>query len=126
MTKKAALITGGSAGIGRAIAAMLVEEGWAVTICGRDQARLDAAAHALGGQVVAVTASLADTDAPERLTAQHLERFGTLDLLVNNVGIGKHGPIAEKTDNASDLDIAQYTQAAEHVLSSGMHSLTGS
>jgi len=105
---------------------MLVDEGWAVTICGRDQAKLDATAQALGGQVVAVTASLADTDAPKRLTAQHLERFGTLDLLVNNVGIGKHAPIAEKTDKALDLEIAVNFRAAFRLLRSCIPSLQAS
>jgi len=81
-----ALITGGSSGIGRAIAQSLAASGARVAITGRDQRRLDEAARALG--VHAIHADVSVEADVERTYREVLEKFGDLDILVNNAGAG--------------------------------------
>ncbi|MBI3696275.1 MAG: 3-oxoacyl-ACP reductase FabG [Acidobacteria bacterium] len=91
LTGKVAIVTGASRGIGRAIAVRLAREGAAVAVNYRTQA---AAAEEvvgeirdLGEQAVALQADVADREAAGRMAAQTLERFGRIDVLVNNAGI---------------------------------------
>src|SRR4029453_15286641 len=99
-TDKAALVTGGSAGLGLAIARALVEAGAKVTIAARDQSRLSAAAQSLqaGGQpcdsIGAVVTRQADC---ERMVSQTLAARGRLDLLVNCAGRSARGEVAATT-----------------------------
>ncbi len=86
---RVAIITGASYGIGRAIAESLSTEGAKVAICARNQEQLDQAAQALGSDVLAVQADMTQLADIEKLFAQTVERFGRLDILVNNVG-GTH------------------------------------
>lgn len=81
-----ALITGGSAGIGFSIAQTLAASGARVAITGRDKARLDEAAKALG--VFAVQADVSKEPDVERTYREVLAKFGDLDILVNNAGFG--------------------------------------
>jgi 3-oxoacyl-[acyl-carrier protein] reductase len=81
-----ALITGGSAGIGRALAQTLTAAGARVAITGRDKARLNEAARDLG--VHPVHADVANEDDVLRTYREVLEKFGDLDILVNNAGHG--------------------------------------
>ena len=81
-----ALITGGSAGIGRAIAKTLAASGARVAITGRDQERLEEAARALG--VFPIQADVSKEADVERTYREVLQKFGDLDILVNNAGIG--------------------------------------
>ena len=81
-----ALVTAGSKGLGRGVAAALVAEGCRVTICARDRDRLDATASELGGDVLAIPADVTDPRAPRLLVEQTVERFGALDILVANAG----------------------------------------
>jgi NAD(P)-dependent dehydrogenase (short-subunit alcohol dehydrogenase family) len=83
---RAALVTGGSSGIGFAIASMLRDEGFDVTVASRRRERVEAAAAALGAH--AVTADLSREDDCVRVVAEHAERFGRLDVLVNSAGVG--------------------------------------
>ncbi|MBA2461399.1 MAG: SDR family oxidoreductase [Actinobacteria bacterium] len=81
-----ALVTGGSSGIGLAIARMLKEEGFSLTLASRTAAKVEAAASELGADAVA-----ADVSKPEdcgRVVDEHVKRHGGLDLLVNSAGIG--------------------------------------
>jgi NAD(P)-dependent dehydrogenase (short-subunit alcohol dehydrogenase family) len=78
-----ALITGASRGFGFALAKELVGRNWRAVIDGRDAAALSAAASALDGEVVAVPGDVADP-AHRRQLVEAVDRFGTLDLLVNN------------------------------------------
>jgi NAD(P)-dependent dehydrogenase (short-subunit alcohol dehydrogenase family) len=104
-TGRAALITGGSRGIGRAIAEVLGEEGFALTITGRQAGTLDSAAKELrakGFDVETVAGDVADESAIKDMVARHRERFGRLDVLVNNAGMGVMARVADH--RASDID----------------------
>ena len=88
-----ALITGGSSGIGLAIARMLREEGFALTLASRTAEKVEAAAAELGAQAIA-----ADVSKPEdcaRVVEEHVAREGGLDLLVNSAGIGIAGRVED-------------------------------
>lgn len=85
-----ALITGASRGIGAAAAKRLAQEGYTVAVhCNRQTDRAKTLAAELGG--IAVQADLSDFAALDRMAAKVLERFGRLDLLVNNAGISVTG-----------------------------------
>jgi NAD(P)-dependent dehydrogenase (short-subunit alcohol dehydrogenase family) len=87
----AALITGGSSGIGLAIARMLGEEGYGLTVSSRRAEKLEAAAEHLrsgGYDVNSVPANMTDEADLTALVESHRERFGRLDVLVNNAGVG--------------------------------------
>jgi NAD(P)-dependent dehydrogenase (short-subunit alcohol dehydrogenase family) len=93
LSGKTALITGGNSGIGLATAKLFVAEGARVTITGRDRARLDAAAHELGAQALAVEADVTDIAAIENAVARAAERFGKLDIVFANAGIPGATPL---------------------------------
>jgi NAD(P)-dependent dehydrogenase (short-subunit alcohol dehydrogenase family) len=105
---RAALITGGSSGIGLAIGRALLEDGYGVTLSARRPEKLEAAADELrqdGGEVEAVPANMAEEDDIKALAEKHRERFGRCDVLVNNAGIGIGGPIAEAETKKLDLQL---------------------
>jgi NAD(P)-dependent dehydrogenase (short-subunit alcohol dehydrogenase family) len=81
---KVALVTGGSRGIGKAIAQGFVDAGASVMISSRKQDRLDAAAAEIGGDVATFAANAGDVDAARACVEATIERFGRLDVLVNN------------------------------------------
>ena len=88
-----ALVTGGSSGIGYSIAKTLTESGARVAITGRDKARLDAAAKALG--VFAIHADASKEADVLRTYSEVMAKFGDLDILVNNAGHGVLKPLVE-------------------------------
>jgi 3-oxoacyl-[acyl-carrier protein] reductase len=90
-----ALVTGGSRGIGFAIAKAVVSSGAAVVITGRDRAELDRAQGELGGSAFGVAADARNAAAVEAAVRQAVERFGGIDVLVNNAGIGLFRNVAE-------------------------------
>lgn len=90
---KVALITGGNSGIGLATARLFVAEGAKVVITGRNQETLDVAAKELGPDVLAIKADVSDFPAMERAVAAAVERFGKLDVLFANAGIGPPTPV---------------------------------
>jgi len=97
-TGKVALVTGGGSGIGKAAAIALAKEGFAVVIAGRRPERLQEVAceiEGFGGQVLAVPTDLGDPAAVKNLFAKTKERFGRLDVLFNNAGLGAAAPIEE-------------------------------
>lgn len=93
LTNAVALITGGSAGIGYSIAKTLSESGARVAITGRDKGRLDQAAKALG--VTPIQADVAKEADVERTYREVLAKFGDLDILINNAGVGTFKPLVE-------------------------------
>ena len=84
LTDKVVLVTGASKGIGKAIAATMVEEGAKVMLSSRKIDQLDAAAAEIGGETAVCVANAGDIDAAEAAVAATIERFGRLDVLVNN------------------------------------------
>jgi gluconate 5-dehydrogenase len=82
------LVTGATAGLGRAMARALTDAGATVAVTGRDRARTTATASALGPRAVAVALDVRDQASVESCVAETRERLGGLDMLVNNAGIG--------------------------------------
>ena len=97
LENKTALITGGNSGIGLATARLFVREGAKVVITGRNATTLDAAAKEIGSNVLAVEADVTDPKAIERAVAQGIKRFGQLDIVFANAGIGGVTPVGQTT-----------------------------
>jgi NAD(P)-dependent dehydrogenase (short-subunit alcohol dehydrogenase family) len=85
---KVALVTGAGSGIGRAVARALAREGWTLALMGRRLAPLHETAHALPTEALVLPADVADEVQVDAAFATLRERFGRLDLLFNNAGIG--------------------------------------
>ena len=88
-----ALVTGGSSGIGLAIARMLAEEGYGLTLASRTAEKVEAAAGEL--DALAVAADVSKPEDCERVVAEHVTRHGGLDVLVNSAGIGIAGRVED-------------------------------
>ena len=89
--RKSALVTGAGSGIGRAVALALADAGYRVALAGRRKEALDETVRAAGArdrELVPVVTDVSDPDSVARLFARFAERFGRLDLLFNNAGIG--------------------------------------
>src|SRR3989442_5050637 len=95
LANKTALITGGNSGIGLATARLFLAEGARVAIVGRNKTTLDAAAEALGAGVLAVQADVTDVEATEHAVATTAERFGKLDVVFANAGVGGVSPLGQ-------------------------------
>jgi NAD(P)-dependent dehydrogenase (short-subunit alcohol dehydrogenase family) len=108
---KVAIITGGSEGIGRATAQSLGREGASVVVCARGAELLQQAAHdvaeATGAEIVPVTADVRNPQDVERLVQTAVDRFGHLDMLVNNAGTSAAAAFESVSDEAwqADLDL---------------------
>jgi NAD(P)-dependent dehydrogenase (short-subunit alcohol dehydrogenase family) len=100
---RAALVTGGSSGIGLAIARMLRDEGFELTLVSRRPEKVEAAATELGA--AAVAANVADEGDCARIVAEHRDRFGSLDMLVNSAGVGVGGRIEDLPAKHLDLQL---------------------
>lgn len=93
---KVILITGGSRGIGRALAETLIERGHRIVITGRDHDRTAATATELGEEVLAVSGDVASKQDARAAVERAVEHFGAVDVLVNNAGIsGRDSPLSE-------------------------------
>jgi NAD(P)-dependent dehydrogenase (short-subunit alcohol dehydrogenase family) len=101
LTGKVALITGGSRGIGRAIAVGFARAGAQIVVASRKQAAVDAVADEIrqqGGAALAVAAHVGDEQAIKSLVEQAVASFGRIDILVNNAATNPHfGPLLEAT-----------------------------
>ncbi len=107
---RVAIVTGGSRGIGRAVAASLAEDGASVVVSGRDPGRVEVEAkelEALGALVLAVQADVARREDVDRLVDRARERFGRIDVLVNNAGITRDALLVRMKDEDWDqvLDV---------------------
>jgi 3-oxoacyl-[acyl-carrier protein] reductase len=121
---KTALVTGGSKGIGRAVARALAAEGVRVMICARDPATLGQAARAIeaetGRAVLTAPADLGRLEEVDRVAALAVERLGRLDILVNNAGAIKGGDFLATPDHewldGWSLKLLGYVRMARAVL----------
>jgi NAD(P)-dependent dehydrogenase (short-subunit alcohol dehydrogenase family) len=100
---RSALVTGGSSGIGLAIARMLRDEGFELTLASRTREKIEAAAAELDAQAIA--ADLSKEDDCIRVVAEHAQKFGGLDLLVNSAGIGIGGKVESLQTKHIDLQL---------------------
>lgn len=101
--ERAALVTGGSSGIGLAIATMLRAEGFALTLAARTKAKVEEAASTLDAHPV--TADVAQEVDCTRLVEEHRRQHGRLDVLVNSAGVGVAGSIDELDTKLLDLQL---------------------
>jgi NAD(P)-dependent dehydrogenase (short-subunit alcohol dehydrogenase family) len=108
MADRAAIVTGASSGIGLALARMLGEEGHGLTIASRRPEKIEAAAQELrdaGYEVEAVAGNMADEETIKSVVDAHRERFGRLDVLVNNAGVGIGSAIADTETKRLDIQL---------------------
>jgi NAD(P)-dependent dehydrogenase (short-subunit alcohol dehydrogenase family) len=108
LAERAALVTGGSSGIGLAIAHALGDDGYGVTVSARRPEKLNAAAEEMrsaGIDVNAAPANMTDEEAVAGVVKAHGERFGRLDVLVNNAGVGIGEAMAEITTKYLDMQL---------------------
>ncbi len=114
MPDRAAIVTGASRGIGLAIADVLGQEGFGLTITARKPDMLAATAEALrakGYEVEAVPANLMDEEAIIGVVARHRDRFGRLDALVNSAGVGIGAAADEHQARRVDMQLAVNVRA---------------
>jgi short-subunit dehydrogenase len=108
MPNRAAIVTGASRGIGLALAETLADEGYALTVSARKPDTLQAAAEQLrarGAEVEAVEGNLADPDSIAEVVGRHRDRFGRLDVLVNNAGVGIGATATDHQTKHVDLQL---------------------
>ena len=108
MADKAALVTGGSSGIGLAIARALAEDGYKLTVSSRRAEKLEAAAEDLrsgGAEVLDVVANMTDEDDMTSVVEAHREKYGRLDVLINNAGVGIGEAMHELTTKKVDMQL---------------------
>ncbi len=106
LSGKTAIVTGGSAGIGLATAKALYSEGVSVAIASRNSERLEQAVSAIqthkseGGKVIPISADLSQTEGVEKVASTALEKFGQIDILINNAGSARAGSFLDLSDEA--------------------------
>jgi short-subunit dehydrogenase len=108
LAERAALVTGGSSGIGLAVARALGQDGYGITLSARRPDKLEAAAEELRGdgiEVEAAPANMAQEDEIKRVGQAHKDRWGRLDVLMNNAGVGIGGLIAEAETKKLDMQL---------------------
>jgi 3-oxoacyl-[acyl-carrier protein] reductase len=102
LSGKVAIVTGSSRGLGLASARALAREGCLVTLCARNEDRLQQAANEVrqsGGKVLAVAADVSRPDGVQRLIDETVAAFGGIDVLVNNVGLGRGAGLLDTRDD---------------------------
>jgi len=108
LATRAALITGGSSGIGLAIARALGEDGYGVTVSARRPDKLEGAAEELRGaglDVHSVPANMSNEEEITALVESHRDHFGRMDVLINNAGVGIGGAVADAETKKLDMQL---------------------
>ncbi|MFH1374124.1 MAG: 3-oxoacyl-[acyl-carrier-protein] reductase [bacterium] len=100
---KTALVTGSARGIGRTIAEQLAQRNANVVICDLDQAAVDKTAAEIQGRVMGVKADVSDSGDIENLFRQTMDRFGRVDIVINNAGITRDGIIVRLDEKDWDM-----------------------
>jgi NAD(P)-dependent dehydrogenase (short-subunit alcohol dehydrogenase family) len=106
---KAAIVTGASSGIGLAIANVLGEEGYGLTVASRRPEKLEGAVAGLreaGYEVESLAVNVADEGEIQKVVAAHRERFGRLDVLVNNAGVGIGSSVGDIQTKHIDMQMS--------------------
>ncbi|MEO9176590.1 MAG: SDR family oxidoreductase, partial [Gaiellales bacterium] len=124
LDERACLVTGSTAGIGLAVAVRLALAGAKVAVCGRDPVRLAHAVEAVStagaADALGIEADLADPAGVALVVERTAERFGAVDVLVNNVGeaqLGRWDELSDETWNASwNLNVMSYVRASRAAL----------
>ena len=128
---RVAIVTGASGGLGERFARVLHAAGATVVVAARRADRLDALVDELGDRALAITCDVSDDAATQALVDRTLEAYGTIDVLLNNAGLG--GPVPaeqmEIADFRAQVDVnlvglfALSQQAGRHMLSVGSGSI---
>ncbi len=108
MPDRAAIVTGASSGIGFAVAKLLCEDGWGVTMAARRPEKLEAAFtefEQAGHDVQQVSGNLGVEEDIKRVVDAHRDKYGRCDLLMNNAGVGIGEPVGELTTKKVDIQI---------------------
>jgi NAD(P)-dependent dehydrogenase (short-subunit alcohol dehydrogenase family) len=108
MADRAAIVTGASSGIGLAIARMLGQEGYGLTVAARRPEKLEEAAQGLrdeGFAVEHVAGNLGDEDVVRQVVSKHRDTYGRLDVLVNNAGVGIGAAVGETETKKLDIQL---------------------
>jgi NAD(P)-dependent dehydrogenase (short-subunit alcohol dehydrogenase family) len=123
MAQQAAIVTGGSSGIGFEIAEMLLDEGYAITLAARRPEKLEDAVSKLGGEgreIAQVAGNMGSEELIQEVVRTHRERFGRLDVLVNNAGVGFGAPVGEiatkRLDMQLDVNLRSYVLAMREAM----------
>jgi NAD(P)-dependent dehydrogenase (short-subunit alcohol dehydrogenase family) len=103
LSNKIAVVTGGTSGIGLEAAKLFRDEGATVIIVGQNPARLDSAAHQLGDDVTVLQADVSKPAAVESVINQIREKFGRIDVLFANAGMGLAAPLEAVTEGQVDM-----------------------
>jgi NAD(P)-dependent dehydrogenase (short-subunit alcohol dehydrogenase family) len=130
MAERAAIVTGASSGIGLAIAHVLGQEGYGLTVAARRPEKLEGAAdelRAAGYDVQHVAGNLGDEGVIAQVVEAHMDKYGRLDVLVNNAGVGIGENVDELTTKKIDLQLATnlrsiflfYREATPHLRVTG-------
>jgi 3-oxoacyl-[acyl-carrier protein] reductase len=103
---RVAIVTGAARGLGRAIAARLYERGASVAVNVRDAERAESVARSLGDRALAVPGDITAPGVPERIALETLQRFGRIDILVNNAALAR-------STRFGDLSVEEWREALE-------------
>ena len=128
ITGKVAYITGGSKGIGLGVAKKLLDSGCKVAISGRNKSSLDAAVQQLGAgpNVMALVSDVTKLDNEHRAVAQIIQKWGKLDVVLANAGLGLFAPVDELSENDWHQMIDTNLNGVFHTLKASVDALKDS
>ena len=115
MENKIALVTGASSGIGRDMAKELAQKGYNLILVSRDAERLEEVKKELNTEVTIIPLDLSDQENCKNLHKQVKEKFGVIDILINNAGFGEFGFLA-KTNLEKEINLINTNITAVHIL----------